>query len=64
MDQQESEGLDMDRCMEANGLEVMWVDVSIVPIPLFGVAIPASSQGIRFRTESSRSKPVNEVELA
>ena len=41
----------------------MWVDVSIVPIPLFGVDIPASSQGIQFHTKSSGSEPDNEVEL-
>ena len=43
---------------------VMWVDASVVPILLFGVDVPVSSQGIRFRTKSSRSEMDNEVELA
>ena len=31
----------------------LWIDVSGVPIPLFGVDVPASSEGIRLSSEAS-----------
>jgi len=46
-----------------HGLEVVWVDLSVVPIPLFWVDIPASSEGIRFSSEASRVEADGEVEL-
>ena len=44
-------------------MEVVWIDVSIVLIPLFGVDVPASSEGIRLSSEASRAEANDEVEL-
>ena len=41
----------------------MWIDASIVLIPLFGVGIPASSEGIRLSSEVSRVEVNNKIEL-
>ena len=41
----------------------MQIDTSIVLIPLFGVDIPASSEGIRLSSKASRAEANNEVEL-
>ena len=41
----------------------MWIDVSVVLILLFGVDVPASSEGIRLSSEVSRVEVNNEVEL-
>jgi len=41
----------------------VWVDSSVVPIPLFWVDIPASSEGIRFSSEASRAEADGKVEL-
>ena len=41
----------------------MQIDVSMVLIPLFGVDISASSEGIRLSSEASRAEMNNEVEL-
>ena len=41
----------------------MWIDVSIVLIPLFGVGVPVSSEGIRLSSEASRAEANDEVEL-
>ena len=46
-----------------HGPEVVWVDPSIVPIPLFWVDVPALSEGIRFSSEVSRAEADGEVEL-
>jgi len=46
-----------------HGSEVVWVDPSIVPIPLFWVDIPASSEGIGFSSEASRVEADGKVEL-
>ena len=45
-------------------MEVVWIDVSIVLIPLFGVDIPSSSEGIRLSSEASRAEMNNKVELS
>ena len=44
-------------------MEVVQIDVSIVLIPLFGVDVPVSSEGIRLSSEASRVEANNEVEL-
>ena len=44
-------------------MEVVWIDMSIVLIPLFEVDVPVSSEGIRLSTEVSRAEVDNEVEL-
>ena len=44
-------------------LEIVGIDVSIVLIPLFGIDIPASSEGIRFCTKLSGAETNNHVEL-
>ena len=41
----------------------MRIDVSIVLIPLFGVDVPVSSEGIRLSSEVSRAEANDEVEL-
>ena len=41
----------------------MQIDVSIVLIPLFGVDVPASSEGIRLSSKVSGVETNNEVEL-
>jgi len=46
-----------------HGSEVVWVDLSVVPIPLFWVDVPASSEGIGFSSEASRAEADGEVEL-
>jgi len=45
------------------GAEIMRVDTSIVLIPLFGIDIPASSEGIRFHAKSSRTETDDHIEL-
>lgn len=49
--------------MGENGSEVVRVDRSIVLIPLFGVDVPSSSQGIRLGAKPSRAETDDEVEL-
>ena len=39
------------------------IDVSGVPIPLFGIDVPASSGGIRLSSEASRAETSDGVEL-
>ena len=46
-----------------HGSEVVWVDPSVVPIPLFWVDVPASSEGIGFSSKASRAEAEGEVEL-
>ena len=41
----------------------MWIDASVVLIPLFGVDIPASSEGIRLSSEASGAEANDKVEL-
>ena len=41
----------------------MQIDTSVVLIPLFGVDIPTSSEGIRLSSEVSGAEANNEVEL-
>ena len=41
----------------------MRIDVSVVLISLFGVDVPASSEGIRLSSEASRAEMNNKVEL-
>ena len=41
----------------------MWIDASIVLIPLFGVDIPVSSEGIRLSSKTSRVEVNDKVEL-
>ena len=49
--------------MSKDWTEVMWIDVSIVLILLFGVDVPASSESIRLSSEASRAEANDEVEL-
>ena len=44
-------------------VKVLWVDMSVVLIPLFGVDVPSSSQCIRFRTQLPWMEADNHVEL-
>ena len=44
-------------------LEIVWVYVSIVPIPLFWVDVPMASEGIRLCSKASRVEADGEVEL-
>jgi len=46
-----------------HGLDVVWVDPSIVPLPLFWVDVPASSEGIGFSSKAPRAEADGEVEL-
>ena len=41
----------------------MWIDASVVLIPLFGVDIQASSEGIRLSSDMSRAEANNKIEL-
>ena len=43
--------------------EIMRADTSIVLIPLFGIDIPASSEGIRFCAKLSRMEANDHIEL-
>ena len=43
--------------------EVVWIYVSVVPIPLFGVDVPMASEGIRLCSEASRVEADGKVEL-
>ena len=43
--------------------EIVRVDASVVLIPLFGIDVPASSEGIRFHAKPTRVKADNHVEL-
>ena len=45
------------------GAEIMRVDVSVVLIPLFGIDVPAPSEGIRLRAKSSRTEVDDHIEL-
>jgi len=49
--------------LSEHGSEIVWVDPSVVPIPLFWVDVPTSSEGIRFSSEASRAEADGEVEL-
>jgi len=42
-------------------LEVLWIDSGEAPIPLFGVDIPASSQGVGLCTKFTRSETNDQV---
>ena len=44
-------------------MEVMWINVSVVLILLFGVDVPASSEGIKLSSEVSMVEMNNKVEL-
>ena len=46
-----------------HGLEVVRINSSVVPIPLFWVDVPASSQSIRFFSEASRAEANGKVKL-
>ena len=41
----------------------MWIDASVVLIPLFGVDVPVSSEGIRLCSEASGAETNDKVEL-
>ena len=41
----------------------MQIDASVVLIPLFGVDVPASSEGVRLSSKASGAETNNEVEL-
>ena len=43
--------------------QVMRVDMSIVPIPLFWVDVPMASEGIGHCSEASRAEADDKVEL-
>ena len=45
------------------GFQVVRVDTSVVPIPLFWVDVPMASEGIRLCSEASRVEADGEVEL-
>jgi len=42
-------------------LEVLWIDSGEAPIPLFGVDVPASSQGVRLCAKFTRSETNDQV---
>ena len=44
-------------------MEVVQIDTSVVLIPLFGVDVPVSSEGIRLSFKASKVEANNEVEL-
>ena len=44
-------------------MEVVWIDVSVVLIPLVGVDIPSSSENIRLSSKVSTVEANDEVEL-
>ena len=44
-------------------MEVVWIDMGVVLIPLFGVDIPASSVSIRLSSKASGVEVNDEVEL-
>ena len=46
-----------------NGLEVMWIDSSIVTISLFWVDVPTSSQRVRFSIQMTRTEADDKVKL-
>jgi hypothetical protein len=43
--------------------EIVGISSSVVLIPLFGVDVPASSEGIRLGSEFTRTETDNEIEL-
>jgi hypothetical protein len=43
--------------------EFVGISSSVVLIPLFGVDVPASSEGIRLGSEFTRTETDNEIEL-
>jgi len=43
-------------------LGVLWIDLGEAPIPLFGVDIPASSQGVRLCAKFTRSEMNDQIE--
>jgi hypothetical protein len=43
--------------------EIVGIGSSVVLIPLFGVDVPASSEGIRLGSEFTRTETENEIEL-
>ena len=57
----------MEGCSELflhkDQMEIMRVDISIVLIPLFGIDIPASSEGIRFRAKLPGMEANDHIEL-
>jgi hypothetical protein len=55
------EGSELFLC--ENCLEVMRVDINIVLIPLFGVDVPAYSEGIRFHAKLSKGETNYHIEL-
>ena len=44
--------------------EVLWIHSGEAPMPLFGVDVPSSSQGIGLSTKLTRSEGDNQIELA
>ena len=44
--------------------EVLWIHSGKALIPLFGVDVPSSSQGVRLSTKLTGSEANNQVELA
>ena len=44
-------------------LEIIRVDVSIVLLPLFGIDVPAPSEGIKFHAKLPRTEANNHIEL-
>ena len=44
-------------------MEIMRVDASVVLTPLFGINVPASSEGIRFCTELLGTEANDHIEL-
>ena len=45
------------------GFQVVWVDTSVVPIPLFWVDVPMMSEGIGLCSKASRAEADGEVKL-
>ena len=43
--------------------EIVRIDMSVVLIPLFGIDVPVSSEGIRFHIKPTRAKADNHIEL-
>jgi len=42
--------------------EILWIDLGKAPIPLFGVDVPASSQGVGLCTKLTRSETNDQIE--
>jgi len=43
--------------------KVLWINMGVATIPLFGVDVPSSSESVRLGTEFSRAEMNDKVEL-